>query len=86
MYVDPLANGRRHNAADAAMEKILADARANAERIQNDPQASEDHNRDVRKIVEDLETLRMRKITERMQVVAADLLSDSVDAQPTGRR
>jgi hypothetical protein len=71
VYVDPFANGRRHRAADAAMEKILADARANADRIQNDPQASDTHKREVRKIVEDLEKLRMRKITERMNIVAS---------------
>lgn len=69
-YIDPFVNERKHRAADAAMDKVLADARANAARVQADPNASPEHKRDVQKMVEELERLRLKKITERMQVVA----------------
>ena len=57
-------------AADAAMDKVLADARANAARMLSDPNASVEHKREVQKMVEELERLRIKKITGRMQVVA----------------
>ena len=72
VYVDPFVNSRKHKAANAAMEQILAEARANAARVMGNPHASDEHKREVNKVVEDLEKLRLKKITERMQVVAAD--------------
>ena len=72
VYIDPYAYRKKHEAADIAMGKILKDARLNAERVLNDPNSSEKHKQDVRKIVEDLEKLRLHKITERMEVVIAD--------------
>jgi hypothetical protein len=72
VYVDPFVNDRKHKAADQAMERILDDARATAARTVSDPNASDEHKKEVKKIFEDLERLRMRKITERMEVVARD--------------
>ena len=69
-YIDPFVNDRKHRAADAAMDKVLADARSNAAKVQADPNASSEHKRDVQKMVQDLERLRLKKITERMQIVA----------------
>ena len=72
VYVDPFVNNRKHEAADEAMDRILSDARATAAKTASDPNASEEHKKEVRKMVEDLETLRLRKITARMEVVAQD--------------
>ncbi len=72
VYIDPYADGKKHAAADAAMERILADARANAEKVLNNPNSSEAHRKEVRRLVEDLERLRLEKITERMQVIVSD--------------
>lgn len=72
IYIDPFANSRKHAAADAAMDKIIAGARTNAERVLNDPNSSDQHKREVQKILEDLQKLRMKKISERMEVIAAD--------------
>jgi hypothetical protein len=36
------------------------------------PASSQEHKREVQKIVEELETQRLKKITERMEIVAAD--------------
>jgi hypothetical protein len=72
VYLDPYANGRKHRAADNAMDKVLADARANAARVLADPNASIEHKVEVRRIVEELERLRLKKITERMEVVAVE--------------
>jgi hypothetical protein len=72
VYIDPFANRRKHAAADTAMDKIIADARANAVRVLNDPNSSDQHKREVQKILEDLQKLRMKKISERMEVITAD--------------
>lgn len=72
VYIDPFAVGKKHESADAAMDKVLEDARMHAERVFGDPNSSDEHKAEVRKMVEDLETLRLKKITERMEVVTAD--------------
>ncbi len=72
VYIDPYANRKKHAAADAAMERILADARANADKVLNNPNSSEAHKKEVRRLVEELERLQLEKITERMQVVVSD--------------
>lgn len=72
VYVDPYAARKKNEAADAAMDRILEEARANADRVLNNPNSSDGHKHDVKKMVEDLERLRLKKITERMDVVAAD--------------
>ena len=72
VYIDPYVARKKHETADAAMDSILANARANAEKVLNNPTSSEEHKREVKKMVEDLERLRLKKITERMDVVAAD--------------
>lgn len=69
VYIDPFANGQRQRATDAAMEKILSDARANAQRVLDNPHSSKEHKREVNKIVEDIEKLKMKKIAERMEIV-----------------
>jgi hypothetical protein len=69
IYIEPYANQKKQQAADAAMEKILTDARATAARVAADPNSSEEHKRQVRKMVEDLERMRFEKITERMEVI-----------------
>jgi cell division septum initiation protein DivIVA len=69
LYVDPYAYKKKREAADAAMEKIIADARANAARVLGDANSSDAHKREVRKMLEDLEKIRLRKITERMEVI-----------------
>ena len=72
VYIDPYVAKKKHETADAAMDSILANARANAEKVLNDPTSSDEHKKEVKKMVEDLERLRLMKITERMEVVAAD--------------
>jgi hypothetical protein len=72
VYIDPYAERRKNAAADEAMEKILWDARANAEMVLNNPNSSDAHRKEVRKMVEDLERLRLEKISERMRVIATD--------------
>lgn len=72
IYIDPLVEQRKYRAADHMTEKILSDARAIVERTANDPNASEEHKRAVKKMVEDLDKLRMKKIAERMEVVTQD--------------
>jgi hypothetical protein len=72
VYVEPYVNRMKHEAADAAMNKIIADARAIAETVINDPNSSDDHKKDARKSVADLISLKLRKMTKRMEVVDAD--------------
>jgi hypothetical protein len=72
VYIDPFAARKKYQASDTAMEKVLADARTNAEKVLNDSNSSQEHKQEVRKMVEDLEKLRMKKITERMEIVAFD--------------
>jgi len=72
VYIDPYANSKKHAAADAVMERILADAHANMDKVLNDPNSSDAHKKEVRRIVEQLERLRLEKITERMQVIVAE--------------
>jgi len=72
VYIDPFVDKKKNEAADAAMDKILSNAQDNASKVLNDSNSSEEHKQEVRKILEDLEILRLKKITERMQVVAAD--------------
>jgi hypothetical protein len=72
VYIDPFVNNRKHRVTDEAMEKILSDARATAARTVDDPNASEEHKKEVKKMVEELEKLQIKKITERMEVVAQD--------------
>lgn len=72
VYIDPFAAERKHRVANIAMEKVLADARSNATRVLADPNASAEHKREVQRIVEDLEKLRLRKITERMEILAVE--------------
>ncbi|MGH7453072.1 MAG: hypothetical protein ACRENG_17110, partial [bacterium] len=72
VYIDPFTKRKKHEAVNATMDKILSDARVNAERVLSNPNASDEHKRDVIKAVESLELLRMKKIVERMEVVAVD--------------
>lgn len=72
VYIDPFARQRRHAAIDATMDRIISDARKNAEVVMANPASSQEHKREVQKIVEELETQRLKKITERMEIVAAD--------------
>lgn len=72
VYVDPFVTVRKNRAADTAMDRVLADARSNANRVLSDPNASTEHKKGVQKVVEELERLRMKKITERMQIVSAE--------------
>ena len=72
VYVDPFVLRKRSDAADIAMDRFLEDARLNAKKVIDDPHASAEHKREVWKMVEDLEKLRLRKITERMEVVAVE--------------
>jgi hypothetical protein len=72
VYIDPFVNNRKHKVANEAMEKIIGDARAIADRIAIDPSASKQHKEEAKKMVESLEKLKMKKITERMEVIAQD--------------
>lgn len=71
-YVDPFVDGRKYKAADAAMDKILAAARANVANVLQDPHATDNHKKEVQNILEKLEKLKLEKITERMEVVGLD--------------
>lgn len=72
VYIDPYASRKKHEVLDSTMNKVLKDARDNASKVLNDPNSSESHKEEVRKIVEEIEILRLKKITERMEVVATD--------------
>jgi len=72
VYVDPFAVAQRQKAADSAMDKILKDARFNADKVTRDPSSTDEHKQEVKKMVEDLEKLRMKKIVERMEIIAAE--------------
>jgi len=69
VYIDPYINERKRRVANQSMDRVLSDARANAAQVLADPNASDAHKHEVQKMVEDLEKLRLRKITERMEIL-----------------
>ena len=71
VYIDPFVDYKKHAAANIMMDRISHDAEANAKRVLSDPNSSDEHKKEVQKIVEDVRTLRLKKIIERMEVVAA---------------
>jgi hypothetical protein len=72
IYIDPFMKDRKLRLVDRAMERVLANARTNALRALDDPNASPSHKRDMQKIVEDLEKVHLRKITERMNILVIE--------------
>src|SRR5215813_2202975 len=59
VYIDPFVIRKKSEVADITMDKFLEAARVNAKRVMDDPNATTEHKREVRKIVEDLERLRL---------------------------
>ncbi len=68
-YIDPFVSQRKHDALKRTMEQVLTDARTERERNLNDPNATDKHKEEVVRMVEDLEKLQLKRISERMEVV-----------------
>jgi len=71
-YVDPYVNKLKHQALSSAMETMLADARAERERIWSDARSTAEHKRKVTNLVQDLEQIKLQRMTERMEIVLSD--------------
>jgi hypothetical protein len=68
VFIDSYVNKK----ADEIMQKALTDARANEDRVLNNPNSSPVHKRQVRKIIEDLEKLILKRIAERTEITLTD--------------
>ena len=72
IYIDPFVARKRDQANNEAMERILQDARLNAQKVLDDSNASVTHRKNAQKMVEELELLRFKKIAERFEITLVD--------------
>jgi hypothetical protein len=68
-YIDPFVNKKKEEALKATFERALLEARAEKNRILSDPSATVGHKKQIVEIVEELEQLQLRRLTERLEVV-----------------
>jgi hypothetical protein len=71
-YLDPFVRSRKEQLLKDTFDKALNEARAERTRILADPAATQEHKDQVIEIVEKLERLQLRNMTERLEVVLAE--------------
>ncbi|MEL6650574.1 MAG: hypothetical protein AAFQ87_07215 [Bacteroidota bacterium] len=68
-YVDPLRTKKRYASIDELLDAAYEEASKQYELVSNDPNATEDHKREVREVFEKIGQQRLEKLSKRIQLV-----------------
>ncbi len=67
VYIDPFAASRKHQSTHKHISKLLEDAKRTEELIVNDPNSTDDHKKQIRKKVEELEKVLIDTIIDNVE-------------------